>query len=85
MTSIAVTLPVIRKGCDGPPPVKKSRGLFAFSSRLDRDAIAALDHWDVLQVLSNGLRAVGGQFLPPMLPGQMSVICLLRTGVASGL
>ena len=34
VTSIAVTLPVIRKGCDGPPPVKKSRGLFAFSSGL---------------------------------------------------
>src|SRR6201996_49194 len=83
VTSIAVTLPVILKGWLGPPPVKKSRGLslsFVSSSTVIR---LQLSITGMYQSFRFGLYAVGGQFLPPILPGQMSVTFSWRFGVTA--
>src|SRR3954469_10617860 len=85
VTSIAVTLPVIVNGWLGPPPVQNSR---AFSlSLVDSSTVIRLQLsiTGMYQSFRSGLYAVGGQFLPPMLPGQMSAILFSRCGVTAAL
>src|SRR5215475_11469588 len=85
VTSIAVTLPVILTGWLGPPPVQKSRG-FSLSGVISSTVIRLqLSITGIYQSFNCGLYAVGGQFLPPMLPGQMSVTLFCRLGVTAAL
>src|SRR5215469_9976320 len=85
VTSMAVTLPVILTGWLGPPPVQNSRGLSFAGSDSSSVIRLQLSITGMYQSFSSGLYAVGGQFLPPMLPGQMSVTLLVRLGVTAAL
>src|SRR6266576_2733401 len=85
VTSIAVTLPVILNGWLGPPPVQNSRGL-SFSEAISSTVIRLqLSITGMYQSLRSGLYAVGGQFFPPILPGQISATLLSRCGVTDAL
>src|SRR5450830_929497 len=80
VTSIAVTLPVILNGWLGPPPVKHLRGLILSGVIASGVMRLQLSMTGMYQSLRSGLYAVGGQFLPPMLPGQISVVLSVRFG-----
>src|SRR6185437_1653562 len=76
----------MRTGWSGPPPVNSSR-LPSFFSGFSGFTVTRLQlsMTGMYHSFSTGLYAVGGQFLPPILPGQIIVTVFCRVGVTAAL